>query len=112
MKYKFTTKCYGWDGQFGVDYESLSKEEKALDNISWHGWTSKEIQIIIKNSKKLKINEEYNYEVEGSNLFIIVKKDKVNMWARGSRTPDITWTFEKFISFMEDFKSFLKQNKK
>jgi len=98
---------------YGVDLDTIINEnEFALQGLDWDGWTSKEIETIINNSKKLKINEEYNYEVEGSYFFIIVKKDKVNMWARGSRTPDITWTFEKFISFMEDFKSFLKQNKK
>ena len=98
---------------YGVDLDTtLNENEFALQGLDWDGWTSKEIETIINNSKKLKINEEYNYEVEESYFFMIVKKDKVNMWAKGSRTPDITWTFEKFISFMEDFKSFLKQNKK
>ena len=90
MKYKFTNKCYGWKEHFGVDYESLPEEEKALDDISWQGWTSKEVQKIINNSNKLRINEEYDYQVEGSDFYIIVTKEQVNMWRKDSSTPDIT----------------------
>jgi len=99
--------------EYGVDLDSITNEnEFGIYGLGWYGWTSNEVQIIIHNSHKLKINEEYDYQVEGSDFYILVKKEHVNMWARESRTPDISWTFEKFISFMEDFKSFLKQNNK
>ncbi|WP_046743440.1 hypothetical protein [Kordia zhangzhouensis] len=76
MKYKFTNKCYGWEGHFGVNYESLLEEERALDDISWQGWISKEVQEIIHNSMKLKINEKFDYQVEGSDFYILVEKRK------------------------------------
>jgi hypothetical protein len=112
MNYKFTNKCYGWKGHFGVEYESLPEEEKTLHEIAWQGWTSTEVEKIIHNAKALKANQAYDYQVEGSEFYIIVKKAHVNMWKKESKTPDITWNFNKFITFLEEFKSFLIKHQK
>ncbi|WP_148638445.1 hypothetical protein [Olleya sp. ITB9] len=110
MKYKFSTKPFGWSGDFGVDYESLPDIEKKLSEIGSNHWTPKNIQEIIDESNKLEDEEDYTYQVEGSDFFIAVKKAEVLMWARGSETPDITWSFQKFISFMKEFKKFVELN--
>lgn len=32
------------------------------------------------------------------------------MWARESTKPDVTWSFNEFIEFMEAFKVFVEEN--
>ena len=98
---------------YGVDLDSVTNEnEFAIEGFDWYGWTSEEVQKIIDNSKKINENEEYFYQVEGSDFLIRVTKEEVLMWNRGSRTPDISWSFDKFISFLEDFKTFLNKEKR
>ncbi len=109
-KYKFTASAHDIDGFYGVDYRGLNEEEIALTEIGWNGWTTNRLQEIINNCNSLSDDEEFDYEVEGSDFYILVKKDEVLMWARDSSTPDITWSYEKFLQFLEDFKRFVRDH--
>ena len=95
---------------YGVNYDSLSQDEKVLSDIAWHGWTTDEIQLIMDNSEPLSENESYEYQVEGSDLYIIIEKEKVNFYAIGSSESDLTWAFDKFVDFMGKFKKFIEEN--
>ena len=108
--YEFTIKPYGQEGPFGVKYESLKDEDKGLFEINSFHWTKEEVQNIISESKSLDDFGEYEYEVEDTGYFMLIKKQEVLMWARDSEEPDIIWTFEKFINFMEQFKDFIEKN--
>ena len=117
MNYKFKKKNFGADNdpnpsyEFGVDLDSITEDKEfALDSLDWWGWTPEIIQKIIDKSNKLTGNNDYTYQVEGSDFFIAVKKSEVLMWARESRKPDITWSFNKFITFMQEFKKFVEKN--
>ncbi|WP_452598015.1 hypothetical protein [Pontimicrobium sp. MEBiC01747] len=109
MNYNFKKKNFGSStfNDYGVDLDSIIKEsEYALDGLDWWGWTSE----IITESNNLEGEEDYTYQVEGSDFFIAVKKTEVLMWARESTKPDVTWSFNEFIEFMEAFKVFVEEN--
>ena len=97
---------------YGVDYDSLDDEIKALFQIAWHGWTQNEIQMIINKSKLLKNDQEFEYQVEGSDLLISIDIKEVHFfdWHTDKVEADFIWTFNEFIDFMEKFKKFLKEN--
>ena len=111
--YKFTNKAYGLEGMYGIDYESLPEGEKSLIEISWQGWTSQEIQMIIDKIEILVNDEEYDFQVEGSDFLISADKNEVYFydWHTEQEEADFIWSKEKFITFMEAFKKFIKENK-
>lgn len=97
---------------YGVDYDTLDEKHKSLFQIAWQGWTFKEIQMIIDESKKLKNKEIYDYVVPGSELRISVDKNFVYFfdWRTPQEEEDFSWTFNEFINFMEAFKDFISKN--
>ncbi|WP_336690298.1 MULTISPECIES: hypothetical protein [unclassified Chryseobacterium] len=97
---------------FGVDYESLDEKHKVLFEIAWHGWTNKEVQLIIDNSKALTGDEKYTYQVEGSDLMMYVYKNNVYFFDKRNdgEEADLILTFNEFIEFMKNFKKFLLEN--
>lgn len=97
---------------FGVDYESLDEKHKVLFEIAWHGWTNKEVQLIIDNSKALTEDEKYTYQVEGSDLMMYVYKNNVYFFDKRNdgEEADLILTFNEFIEFMKNFKKFLLEN--
>ena len=112
-KYKFTTNPYDQenvDDFYGVEIFDSSIE--SLREISWHGWTQNEIQMIINKSKLLKNDQEFEYQVEGSDLLISIDIKEVHFfdWHTDKVEADFIWTFNEFIDFMEKFKKFLKEN--
>jgi len=117
MEYKFTTNPYGQINMhgkmFGIDVATLSQEDWALEGIGWDEWTVEEIQMIIDESKALQGNQEYSYQIAGSDLMIIVDKPLGAYFfsARSEKEEaDIIWSFDKFIDFMEQFKAFVREN--
>lgn len=96
--------------EYSVDYDTLSENDEALIHLGSHLWTPENIQEIIDKSNSLEGEEDYTYQVEGSDFFIAVKRSEVLMWARDNTEPDITWPFDKFIEFMEAFKKFVSEN--
>jgi hypothetical protein len=114
MKYEFTTKAYGQEGMYGVKYESLNDETKALFQIAWWGWTTLEIQVILDKAKSLSEGEEYDYQVSGSDLLISIDKESVYFFDANTKSQeeeDFKWDFAEFISFMEEFKIFIEANR-
>ncbi len=97
---------------FGVDYDSLEENEKSLFQIAWNGWTLEEIQMIIDKSRALQGNQEYEHQVAGSDLLIIIDKNEIHFFDAHSEQEeaDLIWSFEKFIDFMEQFKKFVEEN--
>lgn len=117
MNYKFQKKHFGSDKDpnpiydYGVDLNSIvDDKEFGLSGLDWWGWTPEEVQMIIDKSNALIDDNEYDYQVEGSDFYMIIKNSEVLMWARGSEVPDVTWSFIKFIEFMETFKKFIEEN--
>lgn len=116
MKYRFSTNPYGQKDilikVFGVDLDSLTPETWALNGIAWDDWTPQEIQMIIDKSKALQGNQEYEYQVVGSDLLIIIDKNEAHFFDAYSEQEeaDIIWSFDKFIDFMEQFKKFVEDN--
>ena len=120
MKYKFKKIDFSYGTMpkdkitydFGVDYESLDEKHKVLFEIAWHGWTNKEVQLIIDSSKALTGDEKYCYQVEGSDLMIYVYKNNVYFFDKGNdgEEANLIWTFNEFIEFMKNFKKFLSDN--
>ncbi len=116
MKYKFSLNLYKQkdmhDKFYGLDLHALARDEWALNGMCWDGWTPEEIQKIIDKSIDLVGNEEYRYQVVGSDLFIIVDKVEVHFFDAYSEQEeaDLIWSFEKFIDFMEQFKIFVAEN--
>lgn len=113
MKYKFTTNPYGQKGInnfFGVEILDISIE--ALREIAWQGWTPKEIQMIIDESKKATEENRYEYQVEGSDLIIVVYPNEVYFfdYHTENEEEDFKWSFSEFIDFMEKFKKFVAEN--
>lgn len=98
--------------EYGVDYDSLSDSEKSLFQIAWWGWTPTEIQIIIDKSSALQGTQIFKYQVEGSDLIIIIDKDDVSFydWHSKQEEPDIVWPIPTFIDFMKQFKKFVEKN--
>jgi len=112
MKYKFTTTPYKQKNikMYGVDI--LDNSIESLRQISWQGWTSEEIQKIIDKSKSLRGDQDYKYQVPGSDLLINIYPDEVYFfdYRTEQEEEDFSWTFEEFINFMEKFKEFVKDN--
>ena len=110
MEYKFTTKAYGQEGDFGVEVEPGGIE--VLREIGWWGWTPQEAQMIIDKSKALEEDDEFIYQVEGSDLLIRIFTDEVYFfdYRTEQETEDLLWTFDQFIDFMEQFKKFIEEN--
>lgn len=99
---------------FGVDYYFLTQSEKSLHNIGSHLWTPQKIQELIDKSNALQGDNEFQYQVEGGHLGIIVTKtDGVaffDLTNRDKEEEDFIWPFEKFIVFLKDFKKFVEEN--
>lgn len=97
---------------YGVDYDSLPDNEKSLFQIAWRGWTPKEIQMIIDESKKATEENRYEYQVEGSDLIIVVYPNDVYFfdYHTEKEEEDFKWSFSEFIDFMEKFKKFVAEN--
>ncbi|EHQ43026.1 hypothetical protein [Myroides odoratus] len=116
MEYKFTTNPYGqinMSGKmFGIDVATLSQEDWALEGIGWDEWTVEEIQMIIDKSKALQGDQMYGYQVAGSDLMIYIYTDEAQFFSTRSEKEeaDISWIFDKFIDFMEQFKAFVREN--
>jgi len=117
MKYKFKKYRHELsDGEvfieYGVDRDSLSDDNKSLYHITWHGWTSQNIQSIIDKTNALMNEEVYEYQVEGSDLFILIDKSYASFfdWRTKKETEDFYLTKDEFISFMQDFKKFIEEN--
>lgn len=120
MKYKFKKIDFSYGTMpkdkitydYGVDYDSLPDNEKSLFQIAWRGWTPKEIQMIIDESKKAKEENRYEYQVEGSDLLIIVYPNEVYFFDYHTKNEeeDFKWSFSEFIDFMENFKKFVAEN--
>lgn len=120
MKYKFKKIDFSYGTMpidkitydFGVDYDSLSINEKSLFQIAWWGWTPQEIQMIIDKSKRLQGKEMFYYQVVGSDLSIHIYADEVYFfdWHTEQETEDFKWSFNEFIDFMEQFKKFVLEN--
>lgn len=116
MNYRFLNKNKGTEKnpsyEFGVDLDSITVDtEYALDAMDWWGWTPEILQEIIDESNELTGNDDYFYQVEGSDFMISVKKSEVLMWTREGGKPVVTWSFSKFIKFMETFKKFVAEAK-
>lgn len=96
--------------EFGV--QVFDKQYEALEEILWHGWTPSEIQMIIDESKALTGNQEYKYQVEGSDLMIYIFTSEVffSDLHNDNEEEDFKITFDEFITFMEDFKKFVAEN--
>lgn len=113
MEYKFSNKIHGEKGIFGVVYESLNTEHKALFEINSDMWTSEEIQNIIDSANSLTSNEEFEYQVEGGHLYIIVDSQDAyfyNTLNDEIKEEDFKIPFSDFITFMTDFKQFIEEN--
>ncbi|WP_298137361.1 hypothetical protein [Flavobacterium sp.] len=100
--------------EFSVDYDLLNNEEKVLFHIGSHLWTSQKIQELINDSNDLQGENEFQYQVDGGHLGIIVTKtDGVaffDLTNREKEEEDFIWPFEKFINFLKDFKRFVEEN--
>ena len=113
MQYKFTTSPYGQKNvkMFGV--EILDDKIEALREISSSDWSSEEVQMIIDKAKALTGNEIFEYQVFGSDLIILIYTNRVYFFDHHSeqKEADFSWNFDEFITFMEDFKKFIEDNK-
>jgi hypothetical protein len=113
MKYKFRKQSYSGDQplyQYGV--EVLDNSIRALEQIEWWGWTSDEVQMIIDKSMALKDNEEFEYQVEGSDFIMSIDKDEVYFYDlhNPQKEEDFKWPLSEFITFMKEFKKFIEEN--
>ena len=115
MNYKFRKISYSanhidplW--QYGVEVND--KSLIALEQIEWWGWTPKEIQMIIDKSKEATEENRYEYQVEGSDLIIVIYPDEVYFFDHHTEKveEDFKWSFSEFIDFMEKFKKFVEEN--
>jgi len=113
MKYKFSTKVFGQEGIYGIEYDSLEKNEKALFEINSYIWTSEEVQDMLDEIKSITIGNDFEYSVEGGHLLIVADKEEThlfNLLNKSQKKADIIWTTEKFIQFLKEFKDFLQKN--
>lgn len=119
MNYRFQKISYSGSGlkpiyQFGLDLNSLKNDEISLQHIESHLWTPQKIQELIDKSNALQGDNEFQYQVEGGHLGIIVTKtDGVaffDLTNRDKEEEDFIWPFEKFIVFLKDFKKFVEEN--
>jgi len=110
MKYKFSTKVFGQEGIYGIEYDSLPNNEKALFEINSHIWTSEEVQSMLDEINSITTGNDFEYSVEGGHLLIVSDKEEThlfNLLNRSQKTADIIWSTEKFIQFLKEFKEFL-----
>ena len=112
MKYKFTTNPYGQQDSKMFGVEVLDNSIEALREISWDGWTPGEAQMIIDRSMALKDNEEFEYQVEGSDFIMSIDKDEVYFYDlhNQQKEEDFKWPLIEFITFMKEFKKFIEEN--
>ncbi|WDT67886.1 hypothetical protein [Cloacibacterium sp. TD35] len=115
MNYNFRKISYSTPSinplwQYGV--EARDRSLIALEKIEWWGWTPSEVQMIIDKSKALTGDEEYDYQVEGSDFLISIDKSEAHFFDMHSdkKEADIIWSFSEFIDFMEKFKKFIEEN--
>jgi len=114
MKYKFSTKVFGQVGIFGIEYDSIPDNEKALFEINSHIWTSEEVQNMIYEINSME-NNDFEYSVEGGHLLIVADKQEAhlfNMLNKSQKKADIIWSTKKLVDFLQEFKKFLKDNDK
>ncbi|WP_299766886.1 hypothetical protein [uncultured Dokdonia sp.] len=114
MEYKFTTKVFGQEEIYGIEFDSLSGEEQALFEINSHAWNSNKIQDILGEIQALKGEENYDYQVEDGNLGISIYTDEVYFFNLTNRKEEeeFIWTTEKFVFFLKEFQQFLKDNRR
>ena len=117
MEYKFKIKNKGTENEpayeIGVDLDSIEKDEEfALSNLDWHEWTPQEIQMIIDKTEALAGDENYEYQVPGSDFIMSIYTDEVYFfaWQTRQEEADFIWSTEKFINFMKAFKKFVEEN--
>lgn len=113
MKYKFSTKVFGQEGIYGIEYDSIPNNEKVLFEINSHIWTSEEIQNILDEIDSITSGNDFQYSVEGAHLLIVADKEEThlfNMLNKFQKKADIIWSTERFIKFLKEFKEFLQQN--
>ncbi len=115
MKYIFTKNPYNQkdiNNLYGVEYDSLEDNEKSLLEIAWDGWTVLEVENIIQKTKELKGEDFFDYIVEGSELRISIDNEYVLFfdWRTDNTDEDFRWSTEKFSTFLNSFKEFLKEN--
>jgi len=113
MKYKFSTKVFGQEGIYGIEYDSLPNNEKALFEINSHTWTSEEVQDLLNRISSLIGDSFIQYQVEGGHLGIMIDKEGAaffNLMNRIKEKEDFEWPTEKFIEFLKEFKAFLQKN--
>ncbi|WP_267406646.1 MULTISPECIES: hypothetical protein [unclassified Chryseobacterium] len=115
MKYKFSTKVHGQEGIYGIEYDSIDKNEKALFEINSYIWTSMEVQNLINEIDSITSDIYFEYSVEGGNLLIVSDKDEAhifNLLNKSQKEADIIWPTSKLIQFLNEFRNFLKKNGK
>ncbi len=117
MNYIFLKKNHGSEQdpsyEFGVDLDSIEKDEEfALSNLDWHEWTPQEIQMIIDKTEALVGDENYEYQVPGSDFIMSIYTDEVYFfaWQTRQEEADFIWITDKFIEFMKAFKTFVAEN--
>lgn len=113
MKYKFSTKVFGQEGIYGIEYDSLPNNEKALFEINSHIWTSEEIQDLLNRISSLTGDKYIQYQVEDGHLGIMIDKEGTaffNLMNRTQEKEDFEWPTEKFVQFLKEFKDFLQKN--
>ncbi len=114
MNYKFTTKPFGQEGLYGVKFESLEDSEKALFQINSFFWNdTKNIDDLIDSINSATDEDILDYQVEGGHLGIMADNTEVaffNLLDREKEEEDFSWTKDKFITFLQDFKTFVEEN--
>lgn len=98
---------------YGVEYESLPEDEKALFEINSHTWTSNEVQKILNEIEEINSENDFEYSVEDGHLLIIVDTEEAhlfNLLNKSQQEADIIWTKEKFVQFLKRFQQFLESN--
>ncbi len=113
MKYKFSTQVFGQEGIYGIEYDSIPNNEKALFEINSHIWTSEEIQNILDGIDSITLGNDFQYSVEGGHLLIVADKEETHLFNelnQSQKIADIVWSTEKLITFLKEFKEFLQKN--
>lgn len=98
---------------FGVDYDTLIKEELTLFEINSHTWTPKMAQDLIDSCLALEGEQTMDYQVDHGNLGLIMNKNEVaffNLLEPEKEIEDFVWSMENFIAFMQNFKTFIEDN--
>ena len=100
--------------RFDYGVEIYDDTISALNHIESWAWTPEEIQKIIDDANKLEGDNHIDYQVEGGYLGISIFTSEVYFFnlfePNESGEEDFRWPFEKFITFLEDFKKFIEDN--